>query len=60
MRLGERKLADWNEHQPTNAHIMYHNGQYLFFIPISTGPATPGVEWRYQGKQPESWNVLSS
>ena len=50
LRLGERKRADWNEHQPTHTHMMYHTGQYLFLIPISTGPATPGGEWRYRKK----------
>ena len=39
---------------------MYHTGQYLFLIPISTGPATPGGEWRYRNKQPENWEVVSS
>ena len=40
----ERKQTDWNEHQPTDTHMMYHTGQYLFLIPISTGPATSGGE----------------
>ena len=59
-RQGERKQTDLNEHQPTDTHMMYHTGQYLFFIAISTGSATLGVEWRYRDKQPESWDVVST
>ena len=44
------KGVDLSEHQPMYANIMYHTGQYLFFIPISTRPATQGGEWRYQDK----------
>ena len=59
VRQGERKQADWNGHRPTYPHMMYHAGQYLFFTPISTGPAASGMERRYHDKQPENWDVVS-
>jgi len=41
LRNGHRGImTSQNGHQPTDNHSKYHSGQYLFFIPFSTGGVT--------------------
>lgn len=52
--------AEWNVHRPTVIHIRYSIGQYLFFIPFSTGRTVTEEEWSYQGKQHKNWGTVST
>jgi hypothetical protein len=57
-RGGQR--SDWNMHRPTEIHMRYHSGQYLFFIPFNTGPVVTKEERAYQEEQHENWGTIST
>ena len=39
-------------------HSKYHSGQYLFFIPFSTGRAVTRERWPHQDEQDKNWGPV--